>query len=793
MRLTNTKVILLIAVVFCQLASFVQADYVLENDALKITFASSGAGFTCLAIENKLEGNTRFVEPAGAGLGWPGLWQMTFTNGSTVIYKSNGDSATKSAQWLDGGTTLVLKWDDMDLGADTDCLDVTATISLPAGNNPSTWTIDIVNTSTTWGVESSRYPILRTVCTAGTADVLLPKGAYGGTLKKNNTSIFADYYPSGSPYCVFQFVAFNKGDAGLYIAAHDGDANYKKLSVTTDQHFQFEVLAENPHSAGAATLPAISFVVQAYSGDWWKAAKIYREWGLQQKWASQGWLADRTNIPKNYMDIGYWVHENAWPDEWMADDIFVADMETMESTFDGLDLALHWYNWHLIEFDTDYPEFFPIMDQGVDDDIEKFQGDGATVMPYINVLLWDQGLASFPSDGPGLPACQGVAHGEDAAVKTPDGNYITWNAEQGHLWAPMCPYVPEWQCVMHDLCVRLIDPNELDVDGIYLDQLGGHRPDLCYDPCHGHPLGGGSHWTDGYRTMLDQITASVGSHAYLTGEMFAEPYIDYIHGFLIGHLYRHTEDVPLVQAVYSGYTNTFGNWQSKCDSVGSWSLIQGNSFVWGVTPGWNKPRLLLESGQESELALSVKMAKYRMAATEYLVYGELVGEVPITETTEITKNVHSFYDEACDPPIYSITSRTSIGSIWRTSDANELGIVVMNLDTQSRGATFTIDVDDYLDDTSNMGVFSITPTGITFVENLAGTGEISRALTLDAHEIVILAAIPYATVCGERGTVYLTADKNLDCYVNLADFALFASHWLWCTDPADSNCDQYWK
>jgi len=778
MRLIRARVTLLAGIVLCHPACFAEVK-VLENDALKIVFSDSSSGFNCVSIVNKLEGNTRFVEPSGGGLSWPGLWQMTFTNGSTTIVKNNY-FGTRSAQWQDGNTKLVLKWEDITLGADTACLDVTVTISLPPGNSPSTWTIAVENTSATWGLESVDYPLLRTVCQPGTADVLLPKGAYGGTLKKNNTSTFSDIYPSGSPYCCLQFVAFNKGDAGLYIGSHDGDANYKKLILTTDQHFMFEVFSENPNAAGDAKLPAIPFVVQAYSGDWWKAAKIYRQWALQQKWARKGWLADRTDIPKQFLDIGFWIHENACPDSWIGDDIFVADMETMVSTFDSVHLGLHWYNWHHNVFDTDYPEFFPILDQGVDDDIEKFQSDGVSVMLYINALLWDIGLDSFTTTG------------EAAAVKDKHGNLVINSGEEGHQLAAMCPYTSVWQDVMHDLCERLIDPNELDVDGIYLDQLGGHRPDLCYDASHGHPLGGGNHWTEGYLTMLDKITTTVGSNAYLTSEMFAEPYIDYIHGFLIAALYRKTEDVPLVQAVYSGYVNTFGAWEEQeCDSTETFSLIQGSSFVWGVTPGWLKPRLLLPNQDETDL--SVKLAKYRMAAKEYLVYGELVGEVPIVETTEITRDVYSFFDHECTAPLYTITSPPVIGSIWRTRDGNSLGIVVMNLDTEPRGATFTIDVNDYLDDTSDMGIFAVTPTDTTFVENLAETGKISRSLTLDANEILVLAVLPHASVCGALGTVYLSTDLNKDCYVNLADFALFASRWLWCTDPQDPNCDQYWK
>ena len=46
--------------------------------------------------------------------------------------------------------------------------------------------------------------------------------------------------------------------------------------------------------------------------------------------------------------------------------------------------------------------------------------------------------------------------------------------------------------------------------------------------------------------------------------------------------------------------------------------------------------------------------------------------------------------------------------------------------------------------------------------------------------------------CGAPGTVYLDTDMNHDCYVNLMDFASLASDWLKCTDPGNTECDQYW-
>ena len=45
--------------------------------------------------------------------------------------------------------------------------------------------------------------------------------------------------------------------------------------------------------------------------------------------------------------------------------------------------------------------------------------------------------------------------------------------------------------------------------------------------------------------------------------------------------------------------------------------------------------------------------------------------------------------------------------------------------------------------------------------------------------------------CGDPGTVYLQSDLSKDCQVDLTDVAIFAREWLYCTDPADPNCDQY--
>ena len=47
--------------------------------------------------------------------------------------------------------------------------------------------------------------------------------------------------------------------------------------------------------------------------------------------------------------------------------------------------------------------------------------------------------------------------------------------------------------------------------------------------------------------------------------------------------------------------------------------------------------------------------------------------------------------------------------------------------------------------------------------------------------------------CGDSNTVFMNADLNRDCYVDFKDFAMLASEWLKCSDPANSECSQYWQ
>ena len=67
----------------------------------------------------------------------------------------------------------------------------------------------------------------------------------------------------------------------------------------------------------------------------------------------------------------------------------------------------------------------------------------------------------------------------------------------------MCPVTEIWKSKVAENTLRLLD--ELNVDGVYLDQVSCSLPQPCHDASHGHRLGGGDFWTRGYRELMKPI------------------------------------------------------------------------------------------------------------------------------------------------------------------------------------------------------------------------------------------------------------------------------------------------
>jgi hypothetical protein len=196
----------------------------------------------------------------------------------------------------------------------------------------------------------------------------------------------------------------------------------------------------------------------------------------------------------------------------------------------------------------------------------------------------------------------------------------------------MCPDSDVWKQSVWKWSRQIIDAS---ANSVYYDQVAVARPFECYDPRHGHPAGGGTWWTEGYRKMLEPMHALFSSHGYpITSELSGDQWLDLVDGYLVCGVPRDGE-VPFMPAVYSGYAVYFGSEENLCDPEDTFLSWQYRSFTWGVLPGWFDRWDIGENKFSRQREIVALVAKVRRAAADYMVYGSLDDEVRFTDSPVI--------------------------------------------------------------------------------------------------------------------------------------------------------------
>ncbi|MBQ9367184.1 MAG: hypothetical protein IJT83_05335, partial [Victivallales bacterium] len=582
------------------------ATHLLEAEGLRIGFAGADKGFAIQGLQSKDGKGPLFCDASGE---LSPLWVLSFATAPNANEKVFVDSTQTIGTMELQDNSIVFRWKDVPV-KESGTVDVTATVRITSRR--AEWTLEVVNHSSVYGLYESEYPILPPILESGTADVVLPTGNWGGKLCRKNRSSYNGNYPTTG--CPLQMMAVLRNGYGFYFAAHDGGARPKNLILKGNQSASVRLLAENAGVPGSGQKAVFPIVTELFDGEWWDAAKLYRAWVSTAPWTAQGLIRDNPNYPKGITDLGFWYLLSGQPST------VEAIMDEAYNKRATVPHGVHWYNWHEIPFDNSYPEYFPTK-KGVPEATQRMTARGQVVMPYINGRLWDQDIPSFETAKP-------------YTAMMSDGKYKIEIYGSKRNLVPMCPYTEFWQSKIQEVCHRLMD--ECHVNAIYLDQIGAARPIPCYNKAHGHPLGGGTHWVDGYRKMLSAIHKEAASKGvFLTTENTSEPYMDNIQGFLAWNE-RFDTDLPLLPAVYSGYTTYFTSPQNKNDDLDAFRLMQGRDFTWGCQIGWNH-EWIHDDAHRKMFDFSMDLAEHRLALKDFMVYGELIGDVkPLCEVPMMT-------------------------------------------------------------------------------------------------------------------------------------------------------------
>jgi len=683
---------------------------VLESDALHLGIDPDR--FSLVSLKDRKAGH-EFLESLPDS---PFIWALNMQkpDGTDFILFANGE-ARRSIERSADGQTLTLVWSGLEVAGEADAMDVRVTITLPKGADRSHWTIKVDNRSKS-SLMNVVFPHLSGISKAAQPTAAVPRNNWGG-LEKNVTftggSYPCSYWPS-------QFLALLERDSGLYLAFEDPRATPKHFELKPGEFFTFRSFAENASLPGNDYETPGSVAIGVCGNDWWVAAKMFRRWALHQPWTKRGPLNKASSLPELAKTTGVWFNEI------LADE----DPQNVISKFKAaqdyfkLPIALQIYTWHRPKFDTLYPEYFPARPnfQPVVDAVRA--SDTAFVVPYINGRLQD---IAAPS---GKEAKAWMA-------RKRDGTHYNEEYGTGANFAVMCPATAYWQKTILDVATKLA--GEYNVNGIYIDQIAAAEYAACFDASHGHPLGGGSYWVDGYRKMLEgvkQLRTREGNPLLITSENNTDCYMDVVDGFLIWTP-RYAEEIPIMQAVYSGYTIYFAsNAQVKPDTeLLPYAMVVGRDVIWGVQPGW----MPLEVETERSAYLR-DASRLRHAGLKFFQFGELVGELkPLSDPGQVKgiwRNVlGTAHEETALPAVMS--------TVWKSPEGS-LGVAIANLSGEKKTFAYNLDPTVHgvsLAEGEQWRITKITSDSTTPLESAPGRS-LSREEKLEPWEIRLIEIAP---------------------------------------------------
>lgn len=558
-----------------------------------------------------------------------------------------------------------------------------------------------------WGLKRASYPRLRGLGdydAPGDDRLLYPEN--WGVLRHNpleDMTDFAGQYPGSSNWC--QMAAWLHGEQGLYLGVLDPDSHNTGIDMQYAEggcpapwvHFwemEMPELAPRPPLAERmATEPSMQLrvnhwptmaaawtcpypvVLRGFTGDWYDAGLIHREWATAQRWCRRGLLAERADASETLASLDLWFIKYAFPAWSMESQAQWNFQQAMHRLLDffGEPFGVHWYHWHDFSWHSHYPTHFPVA-EGFAAVKNELQARGVVIMPYCQGRLLYRDRPTFEVDR---------AHATYEANGQP---YLEKYTDQDDWPLALCPADP-WAQMQWIETARALW-RQYDVDGVYFDQITAMPPSLCYHAGHGHPLGGGNWYWQGYDAALAAMEPCKAEDPdrFLSSELLSDAFMDRIDLYLA--FVPPVEDyVPLHAAIYSGYTTIMGRStpESVMADLQRFVICQGEQFLFGGQVGWMDDAIL----KYPDAAACLRdLARLRAKVRAFLHYG--VMRRPPAMTVSGDPLAFTVPEAECSKPRPVAVARPAVRhTLWQGPDGAYL-LLLLNEATDDREVTFSL-------------------------------------------------------------------------------------------------------
>lgn len=508
------------------------------------------------------------------------------------------------------------------------------------------------------------------------------------------------YYPGPAQ---MQFMAYTRGDRGLYIAAHDAGGNTKQIDYAVTEH---GVRPSFIHFCSATTARRFALdyamVLTPFRGDWHDAADLYREWvettlpalppRITQNRRMPAWVRDAPLVV-TYPLRGLGHHAGpSEPNEYAPPTRALPALRRLAETLDTklLVLLMHWegtapwappYVWPPLGGEAEMRRF-----------ARELHKDGHRLGLYCSGTAWTQ-IASTGNN----------RYDRTNEFRRQRLDRFMCTGPRGEMWSAICnddsirwgyDICSATEFAREALTGEALKIAQAGVDYIQLfDQNLGGSSHLCYSPNHGHPPGPGPWQGLSMHRLLRHINGTLrrkklptvlGCEAAAAEPYIAELPINDLRAFINWEV---GIPVPAYAYVYHEYTANFsGNQVGILDQLDekksplNWHMRSAQAFVSGdmltavlkgggeITWGWCVKWDVTPPPQESAQAFLRRLLQWRRgAAAPYLVCGRMLK--PFAIHGGATEPIHLRRGLSVQVPAI-MTSR------WRSPDGREAQLLV---------------------------------------------------------------------------------------------------------------------
>lgn len=702
-------------------------NIVLENDIARYVFEATGMGL--IEMTDKRTGINHISKTNGKHL----LWEVTFGKGTQ---RPSIDNNYKPCSYASlnknnkGDQILRLEWNDLRFWEEDSICTVKVTVKLPSNDGVARWNIYVSNRSDYWGLWEVSCPSVNGFPADGKYDIATPVTGTGGHLLKNWSGLFKERSPSG--FMPMQFISLNDDTNAVYFSSQDGESRAKDFYIDSEKNRLSLIRYPENMGVPGSDLPGYYYAhFGPYQGGWLEAALRYREWAIQQVWTAKGPISHRPDFPEIATNIGFWIRDTwVWdlpPDEdkntgdplsWRRDERdphemnipFIEAMEKME-----VPIAFQWYGWHHVLFDNEYPHYLPPL-KGFKERVAELVDSGALIVPYINGLSADSKISDWYRFDP-------------HAIKDEAGGLRQkfYRDGAGRL-TPMCPNQNFWHYTVNYIVDSIV--NVYGANGIYMDEISCNSHELCFNPDHRHPLGGGRYWADGYRNLYRKtlnIAHQSGKDIVITSESANEIFYDLVTANLFTG--RPTDyEIPMLQVVYSGYTLFYA---SRCDFRGSSNLFNfcvGQGFIDGKQIGWMDFDLFRPEFN-NKLEYLKLCAKYRVNTKKYLTFGRLL------EPVYPENKISLFEEEFRGGGVHKGKAPSAEARLWQAEDG-KIAVFFASYTDKQTTFKYSIDPSVYGLVADKYQISEITPESCQPLAEASGV--ISRTEVLEPNSVKVI-------------------------------------------------------